>query len=206
MEMNDKMKRLLDMTEHPERFSEEEMKELLADDECRAYYELMVKTDNAYTEFPKANADQALKVFEAKHIHLFSWSKIAAVIVSVVMLSGLAYAAISLSRRTSASEEKSVTSTKEAIVNKGLTVRGNIEEHDSITVKDKLFDDVELQTILSDIATFYKVKIEYRSEATKHLRLHFRWDKTQNIEAIVEILNHFEKVNIILADGKMEIE
>ena len=40
METNEKIERLLDMIEHPEHYTEEEMQKILADKETREYYSL----------------------------------------------------------------------------------------------------------------------------------------------------------------------
>ncbi|MBR7052147.1 MAG: hypothetical protein IKI44_04040, partial [Bacteroidaceae bacterium] len=38
----DKLEILLDMTEHPDRYTEEQMQELLADEDVRKHYQMMV--------------------------------------------------------------------------------------------------------------------------------------------------------------------
>ena len=48
-ENNPKLERLLKMTEHPELFTDDELREILADDELRSYYELMVDAKEAFT-------------------------------------------------------------------------------------------------------------------------------------------------------------
>lgn len=49
-----KTEQLLEMLEHPERYSESQWQEILADDECRQLYSLMAKTKGA---FAADNAD-----------------------------------------------------------------------------------------------------------------------------------------------------
>jgi hypothetical protein len=206
METKDKMERLLDMTEHPERYSEEEIQMLLEDDECREYYELMVKTDAAYTgDTSDVEAEKALQKFEAEHMPKFSWRKIAAIFIGILMISGIAYAAISLHRRASAPARNQVART-ENIAAKTEPQRGGIAKTDSVAVKDKSFDNVELGTVLNEISAYYNLKVEYGSDKSKHLRLHFRWNQSQSAEEVVETLNHFENVHITLADGKMSVE
>jgi hypothetical protein len=205
MKTDDKIERLLDMIEHPEQYTENEIKELLEDDECRDYYNLMVKTDNAYLHHSENDVEEALKKFEAKHTHRFSWRSMAAVIISVVMISGIAYAAISLSRRATTAQPAKTEVPASVAVTKTKT-QSEEQKTDTIVMKEKSFDDVELETILSEISTYYNVKVEYHSDASKHLRLHFHWDKTQTLEEVVETMNHFEKVSITLFDDKMEVE
>ena len=74
------------------------------------------------------------------------------------------------------------------------------------TQKGQSFDNVELQTILDDISSYYKLKVVYNSDKSRHLRLHFYWDKTKDAETIVESLNHFENVNITLTDSKIDVK
>lgn len=205
MDTCDKIERLLDMTEHPDRYSEEEMRQMMADDECRAYYELMVKTDDAYTPLPNADTERALREFEKLHGQGFSWRKIAAIFIGIITISCLTYAAIIIHQHST--KPQSVRPQTESAAPR--TVAGNevkTETPDTVSEKEKIYDDIELQTILDDISTHYNLQLEYKSEASKHLRLHFRWDKTQELGRTIETLNHFEKVNITLNDGKMTVE
>ena len=94
METNEKIERLLDMIEHPEHYTEEEMQKILADKETREYYDLIIKADDAYTKRHDIDVDKALKEFETKHLHHLSWSKIAAVFIGILLVSGVTYAAI----------------------------------------------------------------------------------------------------------------
>ena len=74
------------------------------------------------------------------------------------------------------------------------------------TQKGQSFDNVELQTILDNISSYYKLNVVYNSDKSKHLRLHFYWDKSKDAETIVESLNHFENVNITLTDNKIDVK
>lgn len=44
----DKLELLLDMIEHPERYTEQQISELLADEEMRKHYDVMVRLRGAY--------------------------------------------------------------------------------------------------------------------------------------------------------------
>lgn len=204
METNDKIERLMDMTERPEKYSEKEMDKLLEDKECREYYELMVKTDNAYTELPDIDTEKTLCEFEARHIHNFSWRKIAAIFIGIIVVSGITYAAIIISKHVSESQSGIQLQTASTVVK-------NVNDHqaetlDTVREKEKVFDNVELQTVINDISSYYKLDVVYHSEKSRHLRLHFRWDKTKNAEKTVGLLNHFENVNITLIDCKIEVQ
>jgi hypothetical protein len=205
MKTDDKLERLLDMVEHPEQYTEDEIKELLDDDECREYYELMVKTDGACAGSSKPDVEHALRAFERKREHTFSWRKMAAIFIGILVITGLAYAAITITRPSSVSSPKAGT-TSEGTVTKRAAEKNNAQSADTTTVNEKVFDEVELQSILDEVAAFYQLKVVYLSDASKHLRLHYSWDKTQDIETVIETLNHFEKVNLTLADGIIQVK
>ena len=69
----DKTERLLRMMEHPEKYSEEEWQELLADEDCHELYEAMRLSADAF-EMKDAQAklsnglkEEEWQKFEAKH-------------------------------------------------------------------------------------------------------------------------------------------
>ena len=208
METNEKIERLLDMIEHPEHYTEEEMQKILADKETREYYDLIIKADDAYTKSHDVDVDKALQEFETKHLQHFSWSKIAAVFIGILLVSGVAYAAIVLNKNPSEKQAKQKAQIDRVITDKAAkSIDTETTDTDTTTTqKGQSFDNVELQTILDDISSYYKLNVVYNSDKSRHLRLHFYWDKSKDAETIVESLNHFENVNITLTDNKIEIK
>ena len=130
--------------------------------------------------------------------------KIAAMIVGILMLSGIAYAAVQMirSQETGGRSQETV-----AVANSQLsTPNSQLAEQDSTLMKPIVYEDTELTTILDDIATFYQVEPVYKNEATKHIRLYFTWDKKQNIDNIIDTFNKFERINITRYDKILIIE
>ena len=111
METNEKIERLLDMTEHPEHYTEEEMQKILADKETREYYDLIIKTDDAYTKCPDVDVDKALQEFETKHSRHFPLAKIAAIFIGILLVSGITYAAIVFNRNSSDKQVETILET-----------------------------------------------------------------------------------------------
>ena len=110
MQRNKKIQLLLDMQEHPELFSEQALKAMLDDPEVHelmeatatlkqamASEELIVKSE----EF--AAADTEWQRFSATHFSeertKRGWLKVAASIIGVLMMSGIAFAAIHIARQ-----------------------------------------------------------------------------------------------------------
>ena len=208
METNEKIERLLDMIEHPEHYTEEEMQKILADKETREYYDLIIKADDAYTKSHDVDVDKALQEFETKHLQHFSWSKIAAVFIGILLVSGVAYAAIVLNKNPSEKQAKQKAQIDTVITDKApKSIDTETTDADTTTTqKGQSFDNVELQTILDNISSYYKLNVVYNSDKSRHLRLHFYWDKSKDAETIVESLNHFENVNITLTDNKIDVK
>ncbi|BCS85252.1 hypothetical protein prwr041_11450 [Prevotella herbatica] len=153
-----------------------------------------------FEEFFRSNYKQMLRLS-----HHFSLSRIPAILIGIVLLPGITYAAIVINR--SSSDKQSVRKAQIEQVMTDKPVKSiNAETTDTTTQKEQLFDNVELQTILDDISSYYKLKVIYHSDKSRHLRLHFYWDKTKDAETIVESLNHFENVNMTLTDSKIDVK
>ena len=207
MDTNDKLERLLDMVDHPEQYSEEEMHKLLDDDECQELYELMVKTDEAYTKPSDANVEKALQSFENHHKHTFDWRRMAAIFIGILVVSCITYAGITLIRPAFMPKAKTTeTATEKAASIRNGSGKSDVLMQDTLATNEKVFDDVELQNILEEISAYYHLTVEYHSDEARHLRLHYNWDKTQDVETVIVALNHFEKVNLIYADGKILVK
>ena len=102
---------LLQMMEQPHRYTADQWQEILADDECRELYTLMSKTQSA-VDAARADEEITDEMIDAEwqrftQTHLTdekperSWLKIAATFISILMMSGIAFAAIHIIRHVS---------------------------------------------------------------------------------------------------------
>ena len=196
----DKSELLLRMLENPEQYSDEQLLELLADEECRELYEAMRLSADAFQmEDAKAKISEGLKDEEwqkfsmtydadsdgrTAHRH-YSLSKIAALFIGVLMLSGIAYAAYRMAHREQVLIEEPTDSVKQAPI---------------------VFENAELQTMLNEMATYYNYKVTFRTEAAKHIRLYFTWDKASKIEDVVATFNKFERIHINIENQTLVVE
>ena len=157
--------------------------------------------------------DEEWVKFEAEHFggersevkgERFSLRKIAAIFIGILMLSGIAYAAVHIiSSHSQKAQEKQTLATTNAQYSTSDT---QTEAKDSTLMKPIVYEDTELTTILDDIATFYQVEPVYKNEATKHIRLYFTWDKKQTIDNLIDTFNKFERINITRYDKILIIE
>ena len=100
------MERLLDMMEHPDQYTDEQLNEMLRDDELRQTYQLISDTTSAY-EYRRTSdklTDEIIeeewnKVMEKKStsrpIYRY-YRQIAAVVIGILTVSGIAIAAVSI--------------------------------------------------------------------------------------------------------------
>ena len=202
-EQTDKLTQVLDAIEHPERYSDEQLQELLSDETCAEYYRLMCDATSAYAdthEESEAEIEAEWQRFAANHtpkVHI--WRKVAAVFIGFLLVSGLSLAAITYLK---SSDEKEVppTNTQTAPPLQQPTTSPTPEANTIV------FENAELQDILKELASHYGLRTEYRNEEVRHIRLYIKWNKAEEAQVMIEHLNHFEKVNITLDHDLMIVE
>ena len=96
METNKKFERLLDAVEHPEKYPNVDIENMLQDDECQEFYELMVRVNRVYLQHPPLDIERSLLAFEIKQRRntLWKWSKMAAFFICAFYFSCVSYANI----------------------------------------------------------------------------------------------------------------
>jgi hypothetical protein len=169
---------LLRMTERPQDYTDEELQQLMSDPDMRAYYELMVKAEEGFTQ-RNTKRDKARRLW-----------KIAAMFVGIILLSGLTFAAVHILR--SQKTEVRSQETEAIAYSQPSTLNTQLPESDTI----RTFENAELQQILSELANYYHLEVDYRNEQARHVRLYTKWNTAAPLSQIVERLNNFEKVNI----------
>ena len=68
-----------------------------------------------------------------------------------------------------------------------------------------IFNNVPLDSMLTAIATAHGVGVEFENEAARQLRFHFVWKREDSLMRVVEKLNTFEAVNISMEDKKLVV-
>ena len=64
-----------------------------------------------------------------------------------------------------------------------------------------VFDNATLKTVLMNLAVHYNAEVEFRNSKSRNIRLHVQIDKGLSLQEAVELLNHFDKVNLKLTDN-----
>ena len=190
---------LLQMMEQPE-----EWQEILADEECRELYTLMSKTQSA---IDAARVDQEVTddMIDAEWQRLsdekqevrnekYSLLQFAAMFVGILMLSGIAFAAIQIVSHYNEPKEQDTR-----VVNNSQPSISSpqIAESDTIVeAQPRLYDNVPLGDIFDELSDYYHVKVVYQNEDAPRLRLYYQWKPEYTLEKVVEMLNNFEWIQI----------
>lgn len=202
---DDKLTQVLEAVEHPERYTDEQLRLLLSDNECAAYYQLMCDAASSYAdshEVDEAETEAAWQQLSLrKPARLLTLRRIAAMLVTVLLLTGISYAAIRLiSEHAEAVDDMT---DKTLVADTQATAD---EQEESPTDSVWTFQHAELQEILEQVAAYYQLQTEYRHEETRHVCFYVKWNKAEAVQQLMERLNLSEKVNITLADGVLIVE
>ncbi|WP_444369888.1 DUF4974 domain-containing protein [Prevotella sp.] len=213
MNKDEKRLMLFDMQEHPDKYTDEQMEHLLADEEVKEFLRdlAMARMAGKKATPKKVDVDKAWKEFSNGSYR--NRMKIAASIVGIIFLSGVALAAVQNGWLNFSTSDKVVDNKvmTEQIVPSNTLANDSlkamtVEPTDSLDMKPVVFDNAELGTILMQMADFYHVKVEYMNANTQHVRLFFNWNKTKTLEQNMELLNAFDRIQIEYADGTLIVK
>lgn len=218
----DKFEKILDIIDHQEKYSDEEIREILQDEECRKLYLTMVEVDSALeSPSPIINVDEEWEKFSQKHqlqeeathpiTSITSWRKLAASIAGFVLISGIAFAAIHTYIKRS-QETTQVTADTHPEVMKSDSAK-QVAAKDSLThpkpekpAIHKTFENVAFEQMISEIASYYDLQVKFENNEDKTLRLYYEWNSHSSIENVVKELNQFENVNIELQQNELIVK
>ena len=83
---------------------------------------------------------------------------------------------------------------------------GGGEVIEIVTDKDLEYDNVPLETIVAELASIYKVEVNWKTEHVKSLRLYVKIERGKNVKEAVQVLEVFEQFEISLEGNKVIIK
>ena len=206
--------RLLELQEHPEQMTDEQLRQMLNDEQMHELVEQMAFTKRAFKneesligelpiadeweKFATAHAEELTNSAraEGKFTLHFPTHKIAASFIGVVLASSIALAAIHIVRQYQKPETPQTTDTIAVASPQRSILNAQPEEADTLAVEPRIFDNVPLDTMLLEMADYYHISVEFEREEARQLRFHFVWKRTDDLDRLVEKLNNFEAINI----------
>lgn len=195
----------MELQEHPEQVTDSQLNDLLDSGQMQelveqiAFAKRAFKHEEMQTAIP--SVDEEWAKFAAAHSKKQQTRgrayKIAASFVGILLVSGIAIAAINLMRNesTPAKMEQAQSATPAVSVAPLAS--------DTIATEPHIFDNVTLEKMLTEIATAHKVSVEFQNEDTRQLRFHFVWKREDGLQRTVEKLNTFEAVDIVIENKKL---
>ena len=225
-EMQQRIEWLLELQDHPEQLTDEQLQQILADGEMRqlvkqlGFAKRALKHDELNNDTPDVEGEW--EKFAASHseeleildegeykprlrAHLAP-RKIAASFIGVLLASGIAFAAIQVVRNISTPKPQQPTTEQTTDIDPVTSLQADTVQADTISVEPYIFNNVPLDSMLTAIATAHGVGVEFENEAVRHLRFHFVWKREDSLSRVVEKLNTFEAVNIGMEDKTLVVK
>ena len=184
---------LLELQDHPEQLTDAQLQQILADDEMRqlvqqlgfakcAFKHNALKSDTPdvdaeWEKFAASHAEALDALDEEKpkshfRIYLFN-HKIAASFIGVLLVSGIAFAAIQVVRNINTPKPQQPTTEQTTDIKPVTSLPADTVKADTIPVEPYIFNNVPLDSMLTAIATAHGVGVEFENEAARQLRFHF---------------------------------
>ena len=219
---NENIRQLLEMLDHPEAYTEQEIHDIInRDEDTRETYRLMVEAkrssrnrknkapvdvDAAWQRFAEQNKTQT-------SILNSQFKKVAASFIGVLLMSGIAFAAIHIVRHYVEGDMPTPPQeTQVAIPHQQVALDDTVKVETTDTIAPKatmepvVFDNVPLEEMLPEIAAHYDAKVTFANDKARQLRFRFVWNPQQDIGQVVSDLNQFESMTVTLVDNQITVE
>ena len=143
------------------------------------------------------------------------WSPVrkVAAIIAILIVSGIAFAAIRMAtrhqRETSSAEPRQAIERQDSVRKAAAIAYTNQAASADTTATGQLpllYENAELQSILVPIAEHFHLSVSYKNESARHIRLYLQLTEGMTLDDIVELMNHFEKVKIKHEGDKLIVE
>ena len=206
------IRQLLEMLDNPDAYTEQEIHDIInRDEDTRETYRLMVEAKRSSRHrHNKINVDvdaawqRFNKKLQSKQ-HDFGWMKIAASFIGILLVSGIAFAAIHIVRQYLKTETPK-TEVTESVTSPNATAPVDTLAGDTTTVQPVIYDNTPLEKMLPEIAAHYDVKVIFANDEVRGLRFRFVWNPQQGIDQVISDLNQFERLTVTRKDNQITVD
>jgi len=198
--------------------TDEQLQQALDDPQMRELVEQMAFAKRAFKDEElqavEPDVEGEWEKFAAKNFdegnetqHVYPFKKMAASFIGVLLVSGMAFAAIHIVRMVNNKKAETVQ-VEQPASNKPSTAlpTDTVKTDTTATMQPVVFDNVPLEKMLPEIASYYDTEVSFRSEEARQLRFHFVWKREDGLGHAIEKLNRFESLNVRLEEGKIIVE
>ena len=135
--------------------------------------------------------------------------KVAASIIGILFTAGVAFAAIHIVRHFVGGDLKSPTQ-EVRISNSSqpspALPTDTVKTDTTTTTKPIVFDNVALDKMLPQIASYYNKEVEFQNADARQLRFYFVWKQDETLDVVLHRLNLFESITVELKSDKIVVE
>ena len=135
-----------------------------------------------------------------------SESRSAAMFIGILMVSGIALAAIHIVRQNVGNEVAMPATAQEKGTADSHRLPADTISPDSTSRRVIRFEEATLQQILTEMTDYYGLTIAWRNEDVKSLRLFLQWNQQATAEEAVRQLNSFQRFRLELSDTLLIVE
>ena len=217
---NENIRQLLEMLDHPETYTEQEIHDIInRDEDTRETYRLMVEAKRSSRNLQDETPVDVDAAWQRLHQRLQpeqrsrGWMKIAASFIGVLLVSGIAFAAIHIVRHyvgqdmpTPPQETQMVEPHQQIIPDDTVKVETTDTIAPKATMEPIVFDNVPLEEMLPDLAARYDATVSFANDKARQLRFRFVWNPQQGIDQVVNDLSQFESLTVTLKDNQITVE
>lgn len=219
----DKYELVLDIIEHPENYTSEQLTEILSEPQTREIYNLLVKTRSVVVTYAAPDVDAEWVRFSSEHGErrarrgFFLWTgSRAASIAAIICVSAVAVAAgiavtfaVSEHRAATVAETANVKTEAIALAPAAEVTAVKESEHGDTIMADMtpvMFENEPLETIMKKIAEAYGVEVKFNNKEAAALHLFYKFDPALPLGEVIEQLNTFEQINITRNGDTLNID
>ena len=135
--------------------------------------------------------------------------KVAASIIGILFTAGVAFAAIHIVRHFVGGDLKSPTQ-EVRISNSSqpspALPTDTVKTDTTTTTKPIVFDNVALDKMLPQIASYYNKEVEFQNTDARQFRFYFVWKQDETLDVVLHRLNLFESITVELKSDKIVVE
>ena len=219
---NDNKQLYRDMQEAPDKYSDQEIESMMDD------LDQVPDVDKAWQQFESEEffAEQSGKAERRVKSEEFAtalptmrfhslFRKMAASFVGLLLVSGVAFAAIHIVRQYQKPEVPLAADTMAEANSSLFTLNSSLPADTIVKPGSVVFDNVTLDSIVKVIAAFHHLDMDLQNERQRvgasagmqasQLRFYFVWNQEESLQEVIEKLNMFEQVNLAVEDGKLMV-
>ena len=211
MKPNDHNKQLYrDMQEAPDKYSDQEIESMMDD------LDQVPDVDKAWQQFEseelRVKSEEFATALPTMRFHSL-FRKMAASFVGLLLVSGVAFAAIHIVRQYQKPEVPLAADTMAEANSSLFTLNSSLPADTIVKPGSVVFDNVTLDSIVKVIAAFHHLDMDLQNERQRvgapagmqasQLRFYFVWNQEESLQEVIEKLNMFEQINLAVENGKL---